>query len=290
MSSPDPPTEIEQLMSRGDIIKKFKELEALAILESENDQGSDLSQSTKEATDERGFLIYDTFLSNQIYFDDLKHVNYPGISYTYPPNMFRNKEEVTLHISQDKSLGKGGILWDAAFILSEYVLFKNLLTPSSSIIELGAGCGLVGALMNKLGLPCLTTDLESHVPLMTTNFKQNGLSSEIVQVMEWGVHDDDHLSKYDFVLGADIVASLYDPELLAETIHRIIKPTGRGYISFKGREEQYHVRFEKRMKELFESWEIAAATETGSRNKNEGVGVICFEGKKPFYENDTNKI
>lgn len=112
---------------------------------------------------------------------------------------------------------------------------------------------------------------------MTSNFKQNNLPTENAQVMEWGVHDNSHLSKYDFVIGADIVASLYDPELLAETIYRIVKETGRGYISFKGREEQYHIRFEKRMKELFSFWEVDTAT--GSRNKNSGVGIICFSGK-----------
>ncbi|GMH54047.1 hypothetical protein TrLO_g12793 [Triparma laevis f. longispina] len=278
-SSSDPPTELEQLMSRGSMIKRFKELEAQAILESSLDQDlpGDPSQSTKETTDEQGYLLYDSFLSNQLYFDDLKHVNYPGISYTYPKNLYNNNEEITLNISQDKSLGKGGILWDAAFILSEYVLEKKLCATDSTIIELGAGCGLVGVLLNKLGLNCLTTDLQSHLPLMMSNFKQNNLPTENAQVMEWGVHDNSHLTKYDFVIGADIVASLYNPELLAETIYRIVKETGRGYISFKGREEQYHVRFEKRMKELFSFWEVDTAA--GSRNKNSGVGIICFSGK-----------
>lgn len=159
MSSPttsnfsDPPTELEQLMSRGSMIKRFKELEAQAILESSLDQDlpGDPSQSTKETTDGQGYLLYDTFLSNQLYFDDLKHVNYPGISYTYPKNLYNNNEEIILNISQDKSLGKGGILWDAAFILSEYVLEKKLCATDSTIIELGAGCGLVGVLLNKLG-------------------------------------------------------------------------------------------------------------------------------------------
>ncbi|GMH85199.1 hypothetical protein TrVE_jg13603 [Triparma verrucosa] len=262
------------------MIKLCKALEAIAILEAENDDEPDLSQSIAETTNPiNGFLLYDSFLSNQRFYDDLKHVNYPGLSYTYPKNMFLNNEEITLCVSQDKSLGKGGMLWDAAFILSEYVLSApGLLLPSSAIIELGAGCGLVGALLNKLNLNCVTTDLEAHLPLLTSNFERNGLSAESVRALDWSNFDELHFSKYDVVLGADIVASLYDPELLAKTIHDVIKPTGRGCICYKSREDQYHERFELSMKQLFESF--AAEILPLSRNKNEKVKVIRFSRKK----------
>ena len=48
---------------------------------------------------------------------------------------------------------------------------------------------------------------------------------------------------YDLIIGADIVASLYDPVALANAIYSLAGKHTKVYISFKGRAEEYHDAF-----------------------------------------------
>ena len=61
-------------------------------------------------------LHYDSYLKHQRYYDDLKHVDYHYINYGGCDGGGR------LVIRQQKDLGKGGICWDAAFILAEHMI------------------------------------------------------------------------------------------------------------------------------------------------------------------------
>ena len=87
-------------------------------------------------------MIYDSFLHHQKYYDDLKHVDYPTIVYSIP------ESGGNVRIRQEKGLGKGGLVWDAAFVLAEY-MGREIVAKSAgrgggavNIIELGAGTGL----------------------------------------------------------------------------------------------------------------------------------------------------
>lgn len=96
-------------------------------------------------------LLYDSFLSHQRYYDGYKHVNVDYFDFGASPFQKKNNNTITtasntiqchpIIIEQKRSLGKGGIIWDAAFILAEYLFNtqRNWLVDEgcTHIVELG---------------------------------------------------------------------------------------------------------------------------------------------------------
>jgi len=289
-------------------------------------------------------LQYDSFLQHQRYYDDLKHVDCHYIQY----NNNNNNNNVVV-IEQDKSLGKGGLCWDAAFILAEYLAAQQQQQPhdvsssssSSSIrrrrvVELGAGTGLCGILLGKVLHNCeiAVTDLPKLFPLLQRNVQRNyhndnddnnmmdeervlhehlaatgtfvatrnktssssssSQSTVTASILPWGdLQAEAEHGLFDLVLGADVVASLYDPILLARCIHRMCRSgDSRVYISFKERLSILHRQFEDELQQLFGDIQIVdptAAVDSSnsssvgnfvSRNRNPDVKILIATGKK----------
>lgn len=233
-------------------------------------------------------LRYESYLSHQRYYDDLKHYDCDFIDFS------------GLVIQQDKAIGKGGLCWDAAFILADHFINSRIsVSPHDTIVELGAGTGLCGLLLSK-SVCCHVeiTDLPSLLPLMQRNValnfeKVDDLSKDDraimfenvptsrmgtceARILEWGPQPSSQQT-YRIILGADVVASLYDPVALAETIHQLSMPETIVLISYKGRLDGPHEKFEHRMQELF--MEVHPRISPLSRNKNPGVYILQARGK-----------
>ena len=251
-------------------------------------------------------LNYDSYLRHQRYYDDLKHVDYQYIDYG---KLHRGR----LIIEQRKSLGKGGICWDAAFILAEYMIANEkewnsivgddneVLVPR--LLELGAGTGLAGYLIAKgceRDAHVITTDLPELLPLMKNNFDLNFASigcgcedrryltekfaddatniarrgTAEAKVLRWGEQTDYDGAPYDIVFAADVVASLYDPVALAHTFYDLCGPNSKVFLSYKRRLDEPHKVFEDELKRLFQFVETIKPM---SRNKNPDVNIIKAE-------------
>jgi hypothetical protein len=157
------------------------------------------------------------------------------------------------------------------------------------ILELGAGTGLSGIYLSQyledevINSSVTVTDLPELMPLLEANCESNSAnkshSSVVASELAWGV--DDALfstNSYDYIIGADIVASLYDPILLSQTLHTLATASTKIYVSFKGREKSFHDSFEEGIRERFGCVEIRMQVE--SRNKNPGVGIIVISDKR----------
>ena len=140
-------------------------------------------------------LRYDSYLRHQRYYDDLKHVDYHYIDYGDIRSRGRhdagNQAGGHLVIRQQKRLGKGGICWDAAFILAEHLIAcqeewkmeKRGLdqnsdgsdAPQTTLCELGAGTGLSGFMIAKACSEShvFVTDLPELLDLMKENYEMN---------------------------------------------------------------------------------------------------------------------
>ena len=96
------------------------------------------------------------------------------------------------------------------------------------------------------------------------------------RVLRWGVRSDyweGSGDPYDIVMGADVVASLYDPVALARTIHALCSTERtRVYLSYKGRLTGPHEAFEGEMRCLFRT--VERMRPRGSRNRNPGVWIL----------------
>jgi hypothetical protein len=254
-------------------------------------------------------LDYESFLQHQRVYDDLKHIDY---KYIYFPG-----DDVLME--QQKSLGKGGVCWDAAFILGEYLIQTNgipskaALQPIKNILELGSGTGLCGIMLAKaLDAHVCLTDLEPLLPLLRRNVARNfssdtsiglgitdtkadnlldasddpGLPMEksskgtvSVQTLDWECEQDIRKcregTKFDLIVGADIVATLYDPVALAHCVYDL--DCDRVVISFKERLSSIHRTFEAAMAQYFGSVEICAPT--NCRNRNPDVQILVATGR-----------
>jgi predicted nicotinamide N-methyase len=228
-------------------------------------------------------------------------------------------------IEQDKTLGKGGWCWDAAYILAEYFLAvtRNQDNLVTRVLELGSGTGLCGILVAR----CMPTradvtisDLPNLMPLMQRNIQRNYYSESYAGetflkeyqiakyenkyqfppsqniraiILDWddpsplqGRRDD---VSFDVILGADVVASLYDPIALAHTIHNLCNASTVVYISFKERLSEIHRKFEMEMKRIFDEIEIVSPKlrdkDHGkiiwqSRNRNPDIRILIARNKK----------
>jgi hypothetical protein len=293
----------EAMMARGSYLRKLRALAEADELERANEQEEQSSSSEDvilTLSNGDRILRYNSYLSHQRYYDDLKHVDCDYIDYGSG-----------VAVQQQKSLGKGGLCWDAAFILAEHLIETGAIPTAESssetttIVELGAGTGICGLLLAKyVACHVEITDLPSLMHLMERNVTLNfGAQSTIddllssddqhilyggepsiapgtceARVLEWGPQPATQ-TKYSIILGADVVASLYDPVALAETIHGLSLPETQVYISYKGRLDGPHERFEKRIEELYTNVERRVSPQ--SRNKNPGVYIL--HAKDPIF-------
>jgi hypothetical protein len=304
----------DQMLNRGAFLRQLREMErqdeaerAASIEADEQQHGGEMVQlSTGDMV-----LRYESFLRHQLYYDDLKHVDMKYIDF----GLFDGTGDFPLVVEQDKTLGKGGLCWDAAFILGEHVISilkkDNCDSLPSKTIELGCGTGLCGLMIaTVLPLNVTLTDLPELMPRLGRNVNRNfptgdaNFPSDVVMeecirlrprsdtgtaaarrgsavpsVLCWGNKDQEaQHGPHDIILGADVVATLYDPVALAETIHHLSHKSTKVYISFKERLSSIHRQFEAAMHDRFERIDILPPV--GSRNHNPAVQILVAESKK----------
>ena len=133
----------------------------------------------------------------------------------------------TFRIISDPSVGIGGHKWPAADMFckviceKKWISFFSGLFAGKSVIELGAGTGLVSVLVDRL-FECqsiIVTDLESHIPLIERNLTINNTSSRCIAKSYNWIEDD--FGSYDIILVFECVynESLYSP--LIQTLGRL---------------------------------------------------------------------
>ena len=133
----------DQLMQRGDRLRMLREVELRDNLERQRERDDSVQEERSTCVGSSAVLDYDAWLrGDQRYHDDLKHIDYKYID--FGPEHWDPDDRRPLIIEQDKSLGKGGFCWDAAYILVEYLSSQSLDRPGrcASVVELGSGTGL----------------------------------------------------------------------------------------------------------------------------------------------------
>ena len=258
-------------------------------------------------------------LAGQQYYDDYKHVNYRFIDFGYVRKSLllqedlsgcdsdhekhqQHQQQLPLIIEQDRSLrSKGGMVWDAGFILAEHVIHEHeewkkptgrnhkchtnnntMQHPSLvTMVELGAGTGITG-LMVASALPndvhMSLTDLPLLMPLLQKNLERN--QSPCLHAtafpLAWGNHVKGH---YDVILGADVVAGIYDPIKLAQTMADLCHDRTIVYLAVNSRLTEIIATFETALHQHFERIERRVPV---SRNKNPNVSILVATGRRLY--------
>ena len=188
---------------------------------------------------------------------------HPSVAYTSP-----HPPHLSLRVLLSPSRGLAFQLWPAALLLCRYLDSQpSPLPPASRVVELGAGCGLVGLLAASLGAHVTLTDLPAVLPHLLSNvavnsppFVQNPESAEgwrhpsggTVQVaaLGWGEGREAEAGVVgaDMILLADCVywEELFDP--LLDTLTALCMGTTRVLLSQTTRRSHVEGRFFKRAK------------------------------------------
>jgi Lysine methyltransferase len=362
----------DALFERAVFLRKLREadeIERHAPEEDGADDDNDEGENHPRAVMDEGqhtlpngqrILDYNAYLEHQRYYDDCKHIDYHYIDYgtlegsaSFSSSMAEPcSYRYPLLIEQDKSLGKGGLCWDAAFILGEFMgqtmtaaVTANATVPATvpstimavpnttqplRMIELGAGTGICGLVVAKLlqqqsahPLEChvTLTDLPGILPLLQRNVARNFDAATMarddlrlspyycagkqysqvqdcvqdctsvrvtISPLDWDNSDQKRSLReskdgrpWDVVFGADIVASLYDPVSLAQTIAGLCSTAKTvAYVGFKERLSTIHRQFESEMAAWFRDIEILRPPHNGCRNRNPDVYILTARGKR----------
>ena len=139
-------------------------------------------------------LLYSSWLGHQRYHDDYKFANERFILYEYPADNQAAAGAPRVLLEQNSRIGKGGLTWDAAFMLSEHLLQHPPVACGGSgggwtaesraaaaagpdrpwVVELGCGPGLAGlALAAVFPVDMTLTDVGPVVPLAAANASRN---------------------------------------------------------------------------------------------------------------------
>lgn len=150
----------------------------------------------------------------------------------------------------------GLLLWESAVGLSRMLVARPDLVRGKTVLELGAGVGLPGLVAQTLGAQVWQTDYHRDaLRLAEINALRNQVSGVTRFTGDWRAWN--HKTRYDVLLGADI---LYDREMqfhLETIFNHNLKPGGRLLLSDPGRPQslEFVAHLEKN------GWRIATETD-----------------------------
>ncbi|KAL4567747.1 hypothetical protein LXL04_023340 [Taraxacum kok-saghyz] len=143
-----------------------------------------------------------------------------------------------LSISQSpSSLGTpgvtGSVMWDSGIVLGKFlenaVETGLLVLQGKKVVEVGAGCGLVGCIAALLGSQVILTDMPDRLRLLKKNIEDN-LYGDVrghatVTELTWGDHPDPQLLQPlpDFVIGSDVI---YSEEAVTDLLDTLLELSG----------------------------------------------------------------
>uniref|UniRef100_A0A8C5R3T7 Protein N-lysine methyltransferase METTL21A n=1 Tax=Leptobrachium leishanense TaxID=445787 RepID=A0A8C5R3T7_9ANUR len=130
----------------------------------------------------------------------------------------------SIRIKQNwKEMGVSAVVWDAAVVLCIFLEAGSINLKGSSVIELGAGAGLVGIVAALLGAHVTITDREMAVEFLELNVKENlpkDLQGNVfIKPLTWG-QSLENFPTFDVIVGADIIyLEETFPDLLKTILH-----------------------------------------------------------------------
>ncbi|XP_015261429.1 PREDICTED: protein N-lysine methyltransferase METTL21A [Gekko japonicus] len=134
-----------------------------------------------------------------------------GMQKLHKPSSVFSFANHTIQIKQNwKQFGVAAVVWDAAVVLCTYLEMGDVDLRGRSVIELGAGTGLLGIVAALLGAQVTITDREAALAFLKSNVQAN-LPTDLqpraeVKELTWGQNlASFSTGEYDFILGADIV-------------------------------------------------------------------------------------
>lgn len=169
-----------------------------------------------------------------------------------PLDAFRKETKLFTFVGREivikqkwEEIGVAAVVWDAAVVLAEY-LERNTNTfalRGKSVIELGAGTGLVSMVAALLGADVIATDRKLALEFLQDNIQENlhglqrteddgackqskdTLRTDCVNIkameLDWGHNHVEFSPVFDYILGADIIYIEDTFKQLLETLRHL---------------------------------------------------------------------
>lgn len=161
----------------------------------------------------------------------------------------RDHPDICIQIHELLDPDFGCYLWPSAMAMASII--HSISHPGQRILELGAGIGLPGLLLGKMGNKVMLTDSEEYTQVLS-NLRRAVSTNDLDLVCEvmpltWGHFNDpafDVVEKgYDLIIGCDV---LYDPssfESLFATVKLILNysPGARFLTTYQERSSKRNV-------------------------------------------------
>ncbi|KAF8303092.1 hypothetical protein DL93DRAFT_2067017 [Clavulina sp. PMI_390] len=178
--------------------------------------------------------------------------------------------------------GCGGLAWPAGEVLATYLAHKYPSLEGQSILELGAGTGLVGLAAGKLGAKVLITDQKPLLETMKQNIALNNVSDCVTAAeLNWGeplVGPGLDPSGFSMVLAADCV--YFEPAfpLLVETLHTLGSSSDAEILFCYKKRRKADKRFFILLKRYF-TWEEVSDDPNQHKYRLEGISLFRLHHK-----------
>ncbi|GAA6213613.1 protein-lysine methyltransferase METTL21D [Lates japonicus] len=156
----------------------------------------------------------------------------------------------------------GCVVWDAAIVLAKYLETKQFYDPSrgvnvwagKSVVELGAGTGVVGLMAATLGAQVTVTDLEDLQTLLRVNIQENqaliSSGSITAKVLKWGEDVSEFLPPPHYILMADCIYYEQSIVPLVESLKLLSGPETCIICCYEQRTEGVNPKVERQFFEL----------------------------------------
>ncbi|KAF2290241.1 hypothetical protein GH714_005126 [Hevea brasiliensis] len=129
----------------------------------------------------------------------------------------------------------GSVMWDSGVVLGKFlehaVDSKLLMLQGKKVVELGAGCGLVGCIAALLGAQVTLTDLPDRLRLLKKNIESNLRDGDlrgfaVVRELVWGMSLTKiwwNLYPITVILGSDVI---YSEEAVMDLLDTLMQLCG----------------------------------------------------------------
>jgi len=150
---------------------------------------------------------------------------------------YRTKSGHLVEVAQTPNIkdSTGGIVWETSFFLSTFIEESALASlPGKSVLEVGAGCGLLGLVLAYNGCDVVCTEATETLSVLQGNFT-DGVTSSVkkaggsirAQLLRWEEPSDrvalstdpDTPIDFDVILGTDV---FFDKALVAPLLETMV--------------------------------------------------------------------
>eukprot|EP00854_Cymbomonas_tetramitiformis_P002739 gene2739-3517_t len=170
-----------------------------------------------------------------------------------------------IDVTQDTALHDccGGIIWETSFCLSRY-LQKHLRKQVSrqladfKVVELGAGCGLLGLVLSTMKCSVVLTDAPPALPLLRRNVAENADKLTFpakVLPLDWESSSDLNAVKehgpFDLLVATDVVFAVRLVQPLLDCVKALTHPDSLIFICLQERSPEAFKAFMTSVAEQF---------------------------------------